>query len=390
MAAFAGVVAWLIGAGMGHAEWVRILVAIGAVAIVAVAMIYRLKPPPGDDEPNIFIDSGGLWWKDNEAGELARAAMTGFRIGIDEELEFAAPMVAFQLIGDWESQPLAIHEPASPEALRKFLLEDLELPELRPGEDELRAGIYRAVNNGLIDCEDSILTRFAARWMRVNLIEPQPHGDNQWLIARIDQLGDILYHDLDCDYTIVSKDDTESFYRLPELVEAITDRAPVNEERTAIARRADEEIEAREKEMFLADVAEAGFLAECFDRDQTWLFEGTREGLLKLPKAMELAAAEMRSPPDYARPEQLTLGGSVMGVTIEKADWSYIGSRRITGTTERLKLLARHMREKIESAKPGEKVFYEPPHDASGKWRFRFLVREQNFPKLEVHRTPLD
>lgn len=386
MAAFAGILAYFLG--IGQEEKFRILIAIAAIVIVGLAMIYRARLPQPEEEANIFIDSEGLQWRGkNEVGELNRAAMTGFRIGIDEELECAAPMVTFQLIGDWESQPLAIHEPASPAVLRKFLVEDLELAEKQLAEAELGDNIFRAINNGLIDCEDSILTSFAARWMRVNLQPPEPRGDNLWLVATIDSIGEIYYDDLACDYTIVNGDERESFYRLPELVEGITERAPTNEERTQIAKHNDETIELREKEMFFADVESAGFLSECFDRDQTWLLEGTREGLLKLPAAMEQAAEELRTPPDYARPQQMTLGGAVMGVTIEKADWSYLGSRRITGTTERLKLLARQMREKIESANFGEKVFYEPPHDASGRWRFRFLVRENDFAAIEKRRN---
>lgn len=378
-ASTAGILAWFGGCGLE--PLLQLVVTIGTVVAVGLFMIRRLKPPEPDLTPNIHIDSEGLRWHDgDDIGEIPRESMTGFRISIDEELEFASPMVTFSLLGDWESQPLALHEPATPSKLRRFLVDDLDLPELNYSPEEQQQVIRRAVTAGLVDCEDSILMRFAARWMRANLTEPKKIEDDRWSIAIIDKIGEVIFDSAECTYTLSGKQvESETYFRLPDLIEKITDESPTDDARNQITAEVDQFIEQLEKEKFISDVESAGFLSECFDQDSSWLFEGTREGLLQLPTALDLAAEEMRTPPNYARPPKRVLGGTSMGVTIEKANWSYLGSRRITGTTERLKLLARQMREKIENAAVGAKVFYEPPHDASGRWRIRFLVREKEF-----------
>jgi hypothetical protein len=88
----------------------------------------------GDD--NLRLDQRGLFWRDHAGDErgFEREAVTGYRISQDPDTLRPVPALVLYLAGSFESQPIELYAPATPEAVRRLLEGDWQLAE-RPTAD---------------------------------------------------------------------------------------------------------------------------------------------------------------------------------------------------------------------------------------------------------------
>ena len=68
---------------------------------------------------NVWIDASGVRWLDAAGNEqvFTRDSVTGFRVAIEEDTLRAVPALTLYLAGGFESQPLELYPPATPEAV---------------------------------------------------------------------------------------------------------------------------------------------------------------------------------------------------------------------------------------------------------------------------------
>jgi hypothetical protein len=117
----------------------REIVGIGLVALVPVAVFmayrqwfrYRQKLAGPD---NTWIDDEGIHWHDRRGTTqtLPRSEVVAFRIGPDDDTLRPVPALTLHLSGNRESQPLELHDPATPAAVRRLFVEAWQISE-RPG-----------------------------------------------------------------------------------------------------------------------------------------------------------------------------------------------------------------------------------------------------------------
>jgi hypothetical protein len=83
---------------------------------------------------NVWIDGAGVHWLDAAGAEqqFARDAVTGFRVSIEEDTLRAVPALTLQLAGGFESQPLELYPPATPEIVRELLSQSWGIAEHEP------------------------------------------------------------------------------------------------------------------------------------------------------------------------------------------------------------------------------------------------------------------
>ena len=94
---------------------------------------------------NTWLDRAGLHWLDATGREqsVARGEVTGYRIAIEEDTLRSVPALTFYLHGGRESQPLELHEPATPKAVRLWLEGYWQLDE-RPAGGFAHGQLYSA------------------------------------------------------------------------------------------------------------------------------------------------------------------------------------------------------------------------------------------------------
>lgn len=87
---------------------------------------------------NVWLDEAGLHWLDIAGNEqvFQRSAVTGFRLGIDEDTLRSVPALTLQLAGEFESQPLELYPPATPTAVRDLLAHAWGLPEVQEDKND--------------------------------------------------------------------------------------------------------------------------------------------------------------------------------------------------------------------------------------------------------------
>jgi hypothetical protein len=91
--------------------------------------------------PNLRLDALGLHWLD-AAGmphTIARHQIEAFRIGQEEHTLRPVPALTLHLAGGFESQPIELHPPATPHAVRTWLATQWGLPERPADTASLRA-----------------------------------------------------------------------------------------------------------------------------------------------------------------------------------------------------------------------------------------------------------
>lgn len=96
--------------------------------------------------PNLRLDAQGLHWLDASGTPhtIARHQVQAFRIGRDAHTLRPVPALTLLLSGGFESQPIELHPPATPEAVRELLGSVWGLAERR--DDERPRGYDLAVD----------------------------------------------------------------------------------------------------------------------------------------------------------------------------------------------------------------------------------------------------
>jgi hypothetical protein len=80
---------------------------------------------------NVRIDERGVHWLDAARREqsFVREDVLGFRIAREEDTLRPVAALTLELAGGFESQPLEVHAPATPEELRRILTNEWKIPE---------------------------------------------------------------------------------------------------------------------------------------------------------------------------------------------------------------------------------------------------------------------
>jgi hypothetical protein len=96
---------------------------------------------------NVRLDDAGLFWNtaDGEWRGISREQIIGFRLGPDALTNRPVSALVLLLAGDWESQPVELHAPATVEGVRIFLAGRWRLPEDRPAGEPLARRLTAAI-----------------------------------------------------------------------------------------------------------------------------------------------------------------------------------------------------------------------------------------------------
>jgi hypothetical protein len=118
---------------------------------VAIGMAYwqwRSYRRSLEGPDNTWLDAAGLHWHDAAEREqtLPRHDITAYRVGVEEDTLRPVPALTLYLSGGRESQPLELHEPATPEAVRRWLTEAWQLDERAAGGAASAAAYDRAID----------------------------------------------------------------------------------------------------------------------------------------------------------------------------------------------------------------------------------------------------
>jgi hypothetical protein len=120
---------------------------------LAIFMAYRRwrlyrQSQAGSD--NVWIDDGGVHWIDTRGEErtFPRDDVVGFHIGRDDDTLREVSSLTLQLKGGYESQPIELHPPATPQAVRRLLGQGWGVVERDDNADER----YDALANVYGEC----------------------------------------------------------------------------------------------------------------------------------------------------------------------------------------------------------------------------------------------
>jgi hypothetical protein len=131
----------------------REIVGIGLVALLPVAVFmayrkwFRYRQKLAGPE-NTWLDDAGIHWLDSggKTQSLPRNEVVAFRIGPDDDTLRPVPALTLVLSASRESQPLELHPPATPDVVRRQLLDRwriTERPEInRDTEYDLAIDVY--------------------------------------------------------------------------------------------------------------------------------------------------------------------------------------------------------------------------------------------------------
>ena len=127
----------------------------GLAAIVPVAGLllwrnWRLRGPRRKLPDNVQLGARGVAWLDESGGEhlFARELIESFQLARDEDTVRPVPALLLFLSGGFESQPLEVHEPVTPDDVRRVLVTRLHLKEQTP--DELARRVAANTIRGLL------------------------------------------------------------------------------------------------------------------------------------------------------------------------------------------------------------------------------------------------
>ena len=137
---------------VGVAPAQMILPSLTAMLAVAVFLLWRnwRKRGPGRPRPdNVRIDQSGVAWRDESGAEhlLERERIEAFHMAEDEDTLRRGPALMLSLSGGFESQPIELHEPATPESVRRVLGSGWNVREL--SEEELAARLEAEAIRGV-------------------------------------------------------------------------------------------------------------------------------------------------------------------------------------------------------------------------------------------------
>jgi hypothetical protein len=158
--ALATIVAALVLLVAGPREWLG--PALAGLIPLAIFMAYRRwhtfrQSLAGPD--NVRIDSAGMHWLDSSGQEqtMCRSDVCGFRIGHEEGTLRPVPALTLYLAGGFESQPIELHPPATPAAVRHIAADLWNIPESPAGTDAQRwsaASSYDFLVDIYSECHD--------------------------------------------------------------------------------------------------------------------------------------------------------------------------------------------------------------------------------------------
>ena len=107
------------------------LAILAAMSIVVMLWQWRRYRRSLEGPANTWLDREGVHWLDAAAREqmLPRADVTGFRVAVEDDTLRPVPALTLYLSGGQESQPLELHEPATPDDVRRLLQTEWRLEE---------------------------------------------------------------------------------------------------------------------------------------------------------------------------------------------------------------------------------------------------------------------
>jgi len=118
---------------------------IGLVGLIPLALLmawrhWRRHQQQLAGTPNLRLDARGLHWLDASGTPhlIPRHQVQAFRIGRDAQTLRPVPALTLYLAGGFESQPIELHPPATPEAVRDLLRTSWGLVERRDEEPSRR------------------------------------------------------------------------------------------------------------------------------------------------------------------------------------------------------------------------------------------------------------
>ncbi len=324
---------------------VGILLVMG-LTLLFVWRTYRRRT--ADD--NIRIDREGLHWNTdtNSQHTIPRDQMRQFRIGLDRDTVRAQPALTFILADGFESQPIELHAPATPNAVRKLLNEQLRLTEESPDQARFAARL-RETLSAIILAQSP-----AAHWQLLHhsLVEPQPNSNGHWLVGRLPRSGEIHYETRLCVFRARGR--TGEPIELPTLSD-VADFArdydlPSDQHELHLLL---EKLLAEEDERLAATVSDEARAARFYveiDSHGHWHFAGSRGGLLAVCQRIEDAASLLKPAPLGAKSPQVRIGGSHVGITLELGEPFWIGDLIMRGSADQLRRAADRLNETIAQA----------------------------------------
>ncbi len=105
---------------------------------------------------NVRLDRTGLHWLDASGKEQSfrRQDVLAFRIGREEDTLREMPALTLYLAGGFESQPLELHSPATPQAVRQLLAGQWQLAERPHAAGENESLSYERAFDVYSECHD--------------------------------------------------------------------------------------------------------------------------------------------------------------------------------------------------------------------------------------------
>jgi hypothetical protein len=138
-------------------EWLGpALVGIVPVAVFAAYRKWLARQQAAAGPPNVWIDGAGLHWLDaaGQAQMFARQDVHSFRIGCDDDTTHPVPALTLSLAGGFESQPIELHPPATPNEVRRLLVDEWNLPELPAEKPRADGLVYDLALDVYSECHD--------------------------------------------------------------------------------------------------------------------------------------------------------------------------------------------------------------------------------------------
>ena len=165
---------------------------------------------------NVRIDEAGVHWMDDFGRwhTFERAQLRGYLVGLDADTLRPTAALMLRVEGGFESQPIELHSPATPDEARKWLTGRLRITEeaLSPPEAarRLRAALAAALDSWPPSAEKRLLRR-----MLPDSVEPTDGG---WRVFTLPGDRAVLFDSQRFIYRVEGIGELESFAALLECV----------------------------------------------------------------------------------------------------------------------------------------------------------------------------